>query len=85
MRYLPFVLTPAYGRDYKSTAEVAADLYAGKDFLCEPVGRYVTVREIAEVFGSDWSVNVRYAKLRKVAPLVCRNGALRLGNREVAA
>ena len=65
-------LTPAYGRDYKSKAEVEADWNANKDFQIASVGpwmgSYVTKRELVEV-GGEKEVNIRYAKLSKVVVL----------------
>jgi hypothetical protein len=65
-------LTPAYGRDYKSKAEVEADWNGGKDFQIASVGpwmgSYVTKRELVEV-GGEKEVNIRYAKLSKVVVL----------------
>jgi len=59
-------LSPAYGRDYKSTAEIIRDWNAGKDFMT-PGGSYAN-RDDAVNAGLR-SVNVRYDKLRKVAVL----------------
>lgn len=63
--YFREVLTPAYGRDYKSRAAIIEDLKAGKDFLCQPSGRYIGLRELLET--GALQVQVRYGKLRKVA------------------
>jgi hypothetical protein len=62
-------LTPAYGRDYKSKAAVEADIRAGKDFVFNAYGdpgdgRYCNLQDLQ---GKYKSVNVRYAKLTKVA------------------
>lgn len=59
-------VSPAYGRDYKSIAEVKKAWAEGKDFVIETVmhpdcGRYIN-RSDAE----GLSINVRYAKLTKV-------------------
>jgi len=63
-------LTPAYGRDYKSKAEVEAAWDGGKDFQIASVGpwmgSYVTKRELA---GNEKEVSIRYAKLSKVVVL----------------
>jgi len=60
-------LTPAYGRDYKSKAEVTAAWDSGKDFQIASVGpymgAYVTKRELA---GKEKEVSIRYARLSKV-------------------
>lgn len=56
-------LTPAYGRDYKSRAEVVASLNEGHDFNYRSYNGdgYVSVRDLA-----DGSIQVRNANLRKV-------------------
>lgn len=58
------VLTPAYGRDYKSLKAVQADFNAGKDFrLNTPSGdTYCSIRD----FNGKGRIQVRYAKLAKV-------------------
>jgi hypothetical protein len=64
-----FTLVPAYGRDYKSKAEVEADFLANKDFLNqsfdEPRPRPINREQIPP--GS--TVNIRYARMTKVAVL----------------
>jgi hypothetical protein len=62
-----FTLTPAYGRDYKSKAEVEADLAADKDFVAnshDGSSGYINRTQLLEMKVA--SVNVRYGKLRKV-------------------
>lgn len=62
-------LIPAYGRDYKSKAEVIAAFEADKDFQIADIsspwdGRYCNR---ADLSGSGLKgVNIRYAKLTKV-------------------
>lgn len=58
-------LTPAYGRDYKSKAEVARDFAADKDFLVH--GR--PVNRAGLVATGEREVNIRYDGLRKVVVL----------------
>lgn len=62
-------LTPAYGRDYKSKAQIEADWNAGKDFIVtdissrwdgKPINKEDALRDGIHV------VNVRYQKNRKV-------------------
>ncbi len=53
--------TPAYGRDYRSKAEVLRDWQAGKDFRCATTGRYLSVRD--NVPGEVW---VRYKRLTQL-------------------
>ena len=58
-------LTPAYGRDYKSKADVIADFRSGKDFrlvLMSSAG-YVSVRD----YNEGDMVKLRYNKLRHTA------------------
>ena len=54
------VLTPAYGKDYKSKAEVEAALLAGKDFIKQPEGAYINLEGLIK-YGL-FAVNVRYNK-----------------------
>lgn len=58
---------PAYGRDYKSKAEVAADFFAGKDFqLQTPFSSdYCSIRD----FAPGVTVNLRYKRLTMVYPV----------------
>jgi len=62
----PLVLSPAYGRDYKSAKEVKAALFSGKDFRIESIGpnagRYCSLRD----FPVGQVLNVRYSGLRQV-------------------
>lgn len=39
------VICPAYGRKYKSEAEVLKDWNAGKDFKVYPSGPYTSIRD----------------------------------------
>lgn len=59
-------LTPAYGRDYKSKAEVIADFNANKDFVANDMGRggYINKEQILQL--GLKSVNIRYKKLTQV-------------------
>lgn len=60
------VLSPAYGRDYKSAKEVKAALLGGKDFRIETIGpnagRYCSLRD----FPVGQVLNVRYRGLSQV-------------------
>jgi len=61
-------VVPAMGRDYTSVAKVKADWNAGKDFMINDMssrhdGSYIN-EEDADNAGI--TVNVRYAKLRKL-------------------
>ena len=64
MSYL--VVSPTYGRDYKSVKAVLADWTAGKDFRIESfgpdMGRAIS---IAEVNPAGLTVQVRYSRLTK--------------------
>ena len=53
-------LSPAYGRDYKSKAELLKDWNEGKDFKTVD-GRYTSCRDF---IGKE--VTIRYNKMRKV-------------------
>ena len=59
-------ILPAYGRDYKSIAEVKAAWESGKDFQIIPSGGYVGIRESNLLLNDGITeLNVRYSKLRK--------------------
>jgi hypothetical protein len=60
-------VVPAYGRDYKSQAEVKAAWASGKDFLIQDLasgqdGRYVNKDDAPK----GGTMVIRYAKLMKV-------------------
>ncbi len=61
-------LSPAYGRDYRSVAQVKADFDANKDFVIESIGpdcgRYANKAALAKA--GVKSVMVRYARLTKI-------------------
>lgn len=62
-------VVPAYGRDYKSKAQVLADWDAGKDFLIQDMsspwdGKYINKEDAQR--GGIREVNVRYKQLRNV-------------------
>ena len=63
------VLSPAYGRDYKSAKEVKAALFSGKDFRIESIGpnagRYCSIHD----FPVGQVLNIRYRGLRQVLPV----------------
>lgn len=58
-------LTPAYGRDYKSKAEIQAHLAADKDFLLQPQCRPINRPQLLQMGATR--VNIRYNKMRSVA------------------
>ncbi len=64
-------LTPAYGRDYKSKAEVLKAWDEGKDFVIADMfhpdsGRFCNKQDVQE------SVNIRYKGLRQVCVIPYR-------------
>ena len=63
------ILTPAYGRDYKSKAAVQADFDAGKDFMARSFDRdgYITKGELIEM--GYTRAQARYGKLAKACML----------------
>lgn len=63
------VVTPAYGRDYKSQKEVLEAFLSGKDFILQPQYCYCSIRD----FAPGVTVNVRYAKNMKVLPVKVPN------------
>ncbi len=68
-----YELTPAYGRDYKNAAEVKAAWTAGKDFEGDyQLGfKPVNIEDIPK----PCTVNLRYAKQRKLAVVKVAAGA----------
>lgn len=64
-------VVPAYGRDYKSKAQIEADLVKGLDFQIADMsagrddGRYVNLEQLVQ--GHYDEVNVRYKRLYQVA------------------
>jgi len=63
-------VVPAYGRDYKSQAEVKADWEANMDFQIVSAfahGRYINKQDADRE--PDTGIIVRYAKLAKVMVL----------------
>lgn len=68
-------LLPAYGRDYRNKAAAQADLDASKDFILSDLtspwdGKPINRPQLAELGVS--TVNVRYAKQRRVAVLTVK-------------
>jgi hypothetical protein len=63
------ILSPAYGRDYKSKAALLADWESGKDFILHSIWEsgYCSIRDIASLAeqGID-SISFRYGGMRKV-------------------
>ncbi len=57
-------LAPAYGRDYKSKAEVLADFEANRDFVLLSFSGETYINK--EQISPGQSVNFRYGKMRKV-------------------
>lgn len=64
-------LIPAYGRDYKSKAEVLKDFLADKDFLIQSVGLngYINKSGIETDLPHVTSIQIRYKQQRQVAVL----------------
>lgn len=66
------ILTPAYGKDYSSKAEVLEAFLADKDFILNDVqsrwdGKPINRPQVEETGKSE--VNVRYKKLARVVVL----------------
>lgn len=63
-------LTPAYGRDYRSKAQVSEAFYSNQDFRIASIGSwmgaYVSCQELK---GKETQVSIRYDKQRKVTVL----------------
>lgn len=66
MSHFSSVLTPAYGRDYKSKKEVEKDLHADKDFIANSFADSTYINKSQIVKEGYKTVTVRYANLRKV-------------------
>jgi len=68
MHTTTLTVTPAYGRDYRSKAAALADWEAGKDFALQGYGGsgYINQADAAR-YSPGATVNIRYAKLRRVA------------------
>ena len=63
-------LTPAYGRDYKSTKEAKADYFAGKDFILNDVsspyhGKYCSCRDFV-----GEQITLRYHRLSRMTTAI---------------
>jgi hypothetical protein len=61
-------VVPAYGRDYKSKAEVLTDFRAGKDFQMQSIQHgtgYCSIKD----FAPGVTVNIRYKRLTMVLPV----------------
>ena len=59
---MDWILTPAYGRDYKSKTAVMKDFLLGKDFIKQPEGRYANIHQIS--VGDE--VKIRYKQMRSI-------------------
>lgn len=64
---MQLILSPAYGRDYKSKKALLEDWNSDKDFIIENImhpdcGRYINREQV-----DGPSVNVRYKAMAKVA------------------
>ena len=67
-------VVPAYGRDYKSKRAAMADWDANKNFIiADAFDRYDGQPVNKEQLPASTTVNIRYAKLRRIA--TARGGA----------
>ena len=66
---MAMILTPAFGRDYETAAQVKAAWEAGKDFLIASLGpdcgRFIN-KEDAERFGIPPHSYIRYRQLTEL-------------------
>ena len=61
------IVTPAYGRDYKSRKDVLKDWNDNKDFIIQPHRRYVNKQQTGELIEDNYThISFRYNKLLKV-------------------
>ena len=68
-----YILTPAYGRDYKNKKDVLSDWDAGKDFMLNTLQlspRVIPINKPQVPIGS--TVQFRYARLQKVTVIKAR-------------
>lgn len=68
------ILIPAYGRDYKTAADVRKDWEAGKDFLiadmsCKWNGSYTSIRDTEPSCPHRWDTAHSYIRFDKLAEL----------------
>jgi len=64
------IVSPAYGRDYKTSDAALADWFGGKDFVYESLGgggRYCSKRD----FGPGERVEIRYNKKADLILIGC--------------
>jgi hypothetical protein len=81
-------LIPAYGRDYKSKAEVVADLLALKDFEVVSIGNagYMGLPELTQLVfdkGTPQGINVRYKKRQNVAVLTIHSDHILMDGKKI--
>lgn len=62
------VITPAYGRDYKSAKAAKEDFANHQDFILQPDGCYCSIAD----FDRGVIVNLRYKKLTQVCSFVVK-------------
>lgn len=66
-RYNALVVTPAYGRDYKSKEEAIKAWNEGRDFHAANLGRgYVNIDDLRSFPHGFTHLHIRYANLTKV-------------------
>lgn len=69
-----WVLTPAYGRDYKSKGAVLADWNSGKDFVLNHLGWSTYANRQSAEDEDIHTVNIRYKWLTMVGVFKWRDG-----------
>ena len=62
-------LTPAYGRDYKSSHAVLADYDAGKDFILNAFDRFTTPINKRQCVDAGYIVTIRFNKMRSLVTI----------------
>lgn len=63
------VLTPAYGRDYKSQSAIKRDFNENKDFVLASTGQYINKAQIKP----GTTVSLRYSQMRRVVNVKVSN------------
>jgi hypothetical protein len=66
------ILTPAYGRDYKSAKEVKADWEANKDFVIADISSPDDGRMINKQDAPKGTYNIRYKKLTQICVITVK-------------
>jgi hypothetical protein len=67
-----FTLLPAYGKDYKSKAEVIAALNEPRDFSVRHYTGQETYCSVSDLADGEWTV--RYKRLTQICIVIVKDG-----------